>query len=673
MPNRLEGETSPYLLQHRDNPVAWWPWGPEALAVARESGKPILLSIGYAACHWCHVMAHESFEDPDIATLMNELFVNIKVDREERPDVDHHFMSALHALGEQGGWPLTMFLTSAGEPFWGGTYFPPTARYGRPGFPTILRQVAEIYAAEPQRIEHNRAALAKALARDVVAAPGAVPLPADLAGIARHLLSVLDPVNGGFRGAPKFPQPGIGAFLHRMAAMTDEHVFGEAAHLAMERICRGGIHDHAGGGFARYAVDEVWLVPHFEKMLYDNAQLLERLAALATDLPSSHPRHALYADAARRLCGWLLREMRLPHDGFASSLDADSEGEEGLFYLWTRSELDTLLGDSAATFAAAFDVTPGGNFENRSILNRLHGDLPGAVLAMERHAEGLERLLDARSSRVRPGLDDKVLADWNGLVITGLVRAGTVFDRPDWIEAAAAAFRFVSESMSPDGRLGHSSRAGTLVHPGFALDHAAMARGALALWEATGTDSYRVRATQWLDVLLDQYLDPDLGHLAMTTPDRTELTARPAPTHDDAVPNANAVFVETAIRLGAMTGNGAWTRIADDVLARLAGAFRQPLAHAALLDAAAFRQRRADVVVIADRDHPLSHAAIRLPFGHRTCLVVPSADALPPGHAASAGASGLRDVALVCAEGRCSLPLTDVAALEREVGRALLA
>src|SRR5437764_1254777 len=403
--NRLAHETSPYLLQHKHNPVDWWPWGPAALAEAKAANKPILLSIGYAACHWCHVMAHESFEDDATAKVMNELFVNIKVDREERPDIDQIYMSALHLLGERGGWPLTMFLNPAGEPFWGGTYFPKDARFGRPAFVDLLRHVAHLFRDDPNSIEQNRSALMAKLAESARPAGRVVIGAAELDRSAAQLGGLIDPVHGGTRGAPKFPQPMLLEFLWRAGERSGEARYFGAVELTLERICQGGIYDHLGGGFSRYSVDERWLVPHFEKMLYDNAQLLELLAVAhaATGLP-------LYRERAAETVGWLVREMTTSQGAFSASLDADSEGEEGKFYVWSRAELEQVLGPDAAAFAAEYDVTIEGNFEGHNILNRLKHlprsmDDPEGASADPDHLPVLRgKLLKERDKRIRPGL-----------------------------------------------------------------------------------------------------------------------------------------------------------------------------------------------------------------------------------------------------------------------------
>ncbi|HEY4773859.1 MAG TPA: thioredoxin domain-containing protein, partial [Xanthobacteraceae bacterium] len=556
--NRLARETSPYLLQHRHNPVDWWPWGPEALAEAKRTNRPILLSVGYAACHWCHVMAHESFEDDETAGVMNELFVNIKVDREERPDIDQIYMNALHLLGEQGGWPLTMFLTPAGEPIWGGTYFPKTARYGRPAFVEVCREIARLFREEPARIQHNRDALMQRLA--AVARPqrkGAIGI-AGLDEAASALAGLCDPVNGGLRGAPKFPQCGILENLWRAGLRrTDARFFG-LVELTLERMCQGGIYDHLGGGFSRYSVDERWLVPHFEKMLYDTAQILELLA-----LAWARGGKELFRTRAHETVGWLEREMITQEGAFAASLDADSEGEEGRFYLWTAAEIEAALGaNDGAFFAAAYDVTASGNFEGRNILNRL-GDSPRSPHEEARLAALRAKLARVRSGRVSPGRDDKVLADWNGLMIAALVHAGLAFGERSWLELAARAFAFIAAQMTRADRLGHSWRAGRLVFPGLASDFAAMIRAALALYEATGAASYLYSALSWQGALERHYASADSGRYYLTANDAEGLVVRPQSTLDEAVPNHNGLIAQNLVRLAALAGDDAWRARAD--------------------------------------------------------------------------------------------------------------
>ncbi|MCA8932623.1 MAG: thioredoxin domain-containing protein, partial [Rhodospirillaceae bacterium] len=460
MANRLAQETSPYLLQHADNPVDWMAWGPEALARAKAENKPILLSVGYAACHWCHVMAHECFENPQIAGLMNERFVNIKVDREERPDIDTIYQTALAMMGQQGGWPLTMFLTPDGAPFWGGTYFPPEDAYGRPGFPAVLNAIGDTYASEPDRVAHNVTALTGGLgtlAQNHAGSPFELKLLDD---IALRFSKEFDLTYGGIAGAPKFPQSPILALLWRAWRRRGENLTGprDCVLVTLTRMCQGGIYDHLGGGFARYSTDEAWLAPHFEKMLYDNAQLLELLT-----LAWQGTRDPLYAARAAETVDWLAREMIAANGAFAATLDADSEGEEGKFYVWTEAEIDDALADAglaghAETFKRVYGVTAGGNWEGKTILTR--GLAPGLEdpATEVRLAEARAALLARRAGRVRPGWDDKVLADWNGLMITALAQAGLAFGRADWLALARSAFDAVLRDLMVDGRLHHAWR-----------------------------------------------------------------------------------------------------------------------------------------------------------------------------------------------------------------------
>ena len=558
--NRLARETSPYLIQHKDNPVAWWPWGPEALAEANRTGKPILLSVGYAACHWCHVMAHESFEDPATASVMNELFVNIKVDREERPEIDEIYMNALHLLGEQGGWPLTMFLTPQGEPVWGGTYFPKDFRYGRPAFVDVLREVSRVFREEPEKIDNNRKAIVARLADRARAAGKANVGRAELDQIATRFGNLFDSTHGGIRGAPKFPQCSILELLWRAGERTgDGRNFETVAHT-LERMSQGGIYDHLGGGFSRYSVDERWLVPHFEKMLYDNAQLLELLA-----LAHARTGNDLFRERAVETVGWLAREMTTEGGAFASSLDADSEGEEGRFYVWSLGEIEAVLGkDDAAYFASHYDVTSAGNFEGHNILNRL-GTAAQSDSDEERLAQLRAKLLAARARRVRPGLDDKVLADWNGLMISALANAGALLDESDWVDRAARAFEFIARSMTKGNRIGHSWRDGRLVFPGLSSDFAAMIRAAIALHQATAMGDYLDRALGWADALECHHADPQSGGYFLTADDAEGLIVRLASTRDDALPNPNAVMAQNLVRLSLLAGDEKYRERTDQL------------------------------------------------------------------------------------------------------------
>jgi uncharacterized protein YyaL (SSP411 family) len=660
--NRLAGETSPYLLQHKHNPVDWWPWGTAALAEAKRSNKPILLSVGYAACHWCHVMAHESFEDEATARVMNDLFVNIKVDREERPDIDQIYMSALHHLGEHGGWPLTMFLTSEGEPFWGGTYFPKTARYGKPAFVDLLREIERVFRQQPQSVEQNRSALMARLSESARPQGRVVIGGAELDRAAGQIAGMIDPVHGGMRGAPKFPQPMMLEFLWRAGQRRNDRRYFGAVELSLARMGEGGIYDHLGGGFSRYSVDERWLTPHFEKMLYDNALLLELMA-----LAYQRSANDLFRTRARETVAWLGREMTTPEGAFCASLDADSEGEEGKFYVWSRAEIEAVLGkEDAEFFAAHYDATPEGNFEGHNILNRLK-HLPRSIEEEARLAPLRAKLLEARDKRVRPGLDDKVLADWNGLMIAGLVNAGAMLDEPAWIEMAARAFLFIDARMAHGDRLGHSWREGRLLLPGLASDHAAMIRAALALHEATGEHGYLERALAWQATLDRHYGNSANGGYFLTADDAHGLVVRPSATTDDATPNPNGLAAQNLIRLAVCTGQHAWRDKADRLFdGILPGANENLFAHLSLLNALDLRLRAAEMVVTGEgaRADALLAAARQLPFLDRIVLHAPSAATLPASHPAQAKvAAGSEPAAFVCVGETCSLPVTTPDAL----------
>jgi uncharacterized protein len=659
--NRLRDETSPYLLQHKHNPVEWWPWGPPALEEARRTAKPILLSVGYAACHWCHVMAHESFEDERVAAVMNALFVNIKVDREERPDIDQIYMAALHLLGEPGGWPLTMFLTPDAEPVWGGTYFPKTARYGRPGFVDVLQEMARLFRDEPARIDHNRHALMRQLKAGAPPQAGMAIGAAELDDIARRVAERIDPVHGGLRGAPKFPQTAILELLWRAGLRgTGSRCF-DLVELTLDRICSGGIYDHLAGGFSRYAVDETWLVPHFEKMLYDNAQLLDLLAVAFARAP-----RPLYRVRAHETVDWLRREMLTPEGAFAASLDADSEGQEGKFYVWSLDAIAPALGPAdAAFFAAHYDVTAAGNFEGHSILNRL-SDRPLSLdpeLPDEQRLAGLRaKLLGLRAHRVRPGCDDKILADWNGLTIAALAHAGCQFDEPSWIKLASRAFTFIAEAMTREDRLGHSWRAGRLLFPGLGSDSAAMIAAALALFEATGEGAYLEHARRWQHALDRHHGDPDGPGYFLTADDAEGLVVRPRSLADEATPNLHATTAQNLVRLAVLSGEDQWRERADALLdSLLTQVSPNVLAHAGVLNALDLRLRAAEIVIAGTESHQhvLVDEALKLPFIERIvrCADVPG----HPGHEPM-GALG-RAAAVVCVGSRCSLPVTDRAGL----------
>ena len=659
--NLLADATSPYLLQHAHNPVHWRQWGPAALEEARERDRPILISIGYAACHWCHVMAHESFEKEETAALMNRLFVNIKVDREERPDIDHIYMTALHALGAQGGWPLTMFLSPDGAPLFGGTYWPPEPRWGRPSFPQILHAVDKAWAEKREALLTQGANLKAFFAEMSEVKGGGAIAPSDLSTIAAAFLRQLDPIHGGLGSAPKFPNAPIFRFLWNEAFRANNPAAKEATRKLLVSLCEGGIYDHLGGGFARYSVDAEWHVPHFEKMLYDNAQIFELLALAYADAPNP-----LFAERAEETFGWLMREMRVGGDerfAFAASQDADQAGEEGSYYTWTEAEIDAALGADAASFKAAYDVRPEGNWEERNVLRRTlapHGD----AATETRLAESRETLFALRNQRPKPGLDDKILADWNGLMIAALARFHSFAFAPSCLAAARRAFAFIDETLRDDmGRLVHAWRAGRVGAAGMLDDHAAMARAALALFEATGERAYLSRAVALVEESQDIF-GADDGSLFITARDAADVpTARPRHAHDGATPSGIGLIAEVFARLYHLIGDARWRRDGERLIAAFASS-RDALAQSPLLLAAADFMERAAVVVVAgdandERAKALASVALASPHP-ATCVLRTSNGADWPERSPGHGRAPVNGApaAYLCRGSVCSLPVT---------------
>jgi uncharacterized protein len=669
--NRLGEETSPYLLQHKDNPVHWQAWSEATLAAAKAADKPILLSIGYAACHWCHVMAHESFEDRQVAEQMNELFVNIKVDREERPDLDAIYQHALALMGEQGGWPLTMFLTSEGEPFWGGTYFPPEQRWGRPGFPQILEAMSNAYAGDRDKVAKNVVALREALQRLGRPERGGSIARKQLDPIAERLLREVDQLHGGIGSAPKFPQTGILELLWRAWKRTGQAPYRDAVLKALDAMCQGGIYDHLGGGFARYSTDARWLVPHFEKMLYDNAELVDLMTLVWQETKS-----ALYLQRVGETLDWVGREMLTPEAGFASSLDADSEHEEGKFYVWSETEIDAVLGSHAALFKPFYDVTPEGNWEEKTIFNRSKAPEFGDEETERALALCRSLLFRVREDRVRPGWDDKVLADWNGLMIAAMANAGLVFNRPAWVELARHAFEFVRREMvRADGRLLHSWRGGRARHPASVDDYANLCRAALALYEAAGDENLLGQACDWVAILDRYYWDAAEGGYFFAANDTEGLIARPKTAADSAVPAGNGTLVGVLTRLAVLTGDESYQRRAEAIVETFSGEIARnffPLA--TLLNNVELLDKPLQIVVVGEKEDPASqalHRAVyRVSLPNRVVLTLSPGAPLPPTHPASGkGLVDGKSAAYVCEGPVCSLPLTDPETLLETLAR----
>ena len=573
MPNRLANETSPYLLQHAENPVDWHPWGPEALDKAKRGDKPILLSIGYAACHWCHVMAHESFEDEETARLMNENFVNIKVDREERPDLDGIYMQAVQAMTGHGGWPMTMFLLPDGSPFYGGTYFPPDDRHGLPSFRRVLQSVADAYSKRRDGVTQSAEQLKQIYESNLAGARSSGTLsPQMLETAYRALTQGYDAQHGGFGTAPKFPATMVLDFLLRYWKRTGTSHALEIVERSFRKMARGGIYDQIGGGFARYAVDAVWLVPHFEKMLYDNA-LLTRLGA--------HLWQATKDDEIRRVTTetveWVDREMTSPEGGFYSSLDADSEGHEGKFYVWSEDEIDSLLGADARAFKSYYGVTPGGNFEGKNILF-VAPDRPAAAARSSVDKELLDAILargkkilyESRAKRVWPGRDEKILASWNGLMLRGIATVARAFTRADFKDLAIRNADFLSREMVSKGRVMRSHKEGVTRITGFLEDHAAVALGLLAVYELTFDERWVDRAREIADAMIAWFWDDQTGAFFDTAKDAEQLITRPRDVTDNATPSGTSLAVDLLLHLSELQQDTDYRRRAAFTLEALA-------------------------------------------------------------------------------------------------------
>ncbi len=661
MGNRLAQETSPYLLEHASNPVDWFPWGEEALTRARTEHKPILLSIGYSACHWCHVMARESFEDPDTAALMNRDFVSIKVDREERPDLDQVYMRAVQGMTGSGGWPMTVFLLPDGTPFFAGTYFPPTERFGMPSFKRVLGAVADAFTKRPADVEETAAQVRDFLNRPSVPLARGEITPALLDEAAMQLERDVDPVHGGFGGAPKFPQPMLVEVLLRHHVRTGQPAALATALQTLRAMAAGGMNDQLGGGFHRYSVDDRWLVPHFEKMLYDNA-LLARAYLDAWQL-THDPALARVVDATLR---FVLREMTSPEGGFYSSLDADSEGEEGRFYLWTPQELEAVLGIAdAGALGSAFDVTAAGNFEGRNIL---HPVVPDALEILD---ASRDRLMAARAQRVRPHRDEKVIAGWNGLMLRAVADAGRVLDRPDLVMAAEANARFLLSSMRQDGRMRRSYKDGRAPLPGYLEDQAAVADGVLSLYEATFDPRWLGEIRSLVREMLAAFWDEPQGAFFDTAADQERLVTRPQDVTDNAIPSGTSLAVDVLLHAGMLLGEPTWVDIARATLERLAPtAAKAPLAFGRLLTALDFHLGRlVELAVIGEAAEPQTRRLLKVVreryLPNRLVAVSPIAGTIPL--LADRRALDGKATAYLCEGFTCQAPTTDPTELARQL------
>ena len=613
MTNQLAGETSPYLQQHADNPVDWRPWGEAALKLAREQDKPILLSVGYSACHWCHVMAHESFEDPEVAATMNRLFVNIKVDREERPDLDQIYQTAHHMLTQRaGGWPLTMFLTPAQKPFFGGTYFPKSPRYGLPGFGALLEQVAQAYRSKRAEIDLQNESLLEFMNRSLPSPPsGEVALgAAPIAAAAADLRANFDEAHGGLGGAPKFPHPYELAFCLRAAGSNGDTRLRELVMLTLEKMAQGGIYDQLGGGFCRYSVDQYWLIPHFEKMLYDNGPLLK----LYTDawLITGNP---LFARVCEETVAWVIREMQSPEGGYYSSLDADSEHEEGKYYVWSREEAEALLNeDEIAVVFPHYGLERPPNFENHAWNLYVARPLQAVAEQLRRDPAECERLLQgarrtllaAREKRVRPGRDDKILTSWNALMIEGMAHAARAFGREDWLASARRALDFLGNRMLKNGRLLATYKDGRAHLNAYVDDYAFLLAATLEMLQAEFRIADLEFASGVADALLEHFEDRDAGGFFFTSHDHERLILRPKPGHDNATPSGNGVAALALTRLGHLLGKTRYLQAAEATMKQFYSAMAQhPAGYATLCAALAELLEPTQTVVLRGPRGPL--------------------------------------------------------------------
>jgi hypothetical protein len=666
--NRLANESSPYLLGHKDNPVDWYAWGAEALAAAAAQNKPILLSIGYTACHWCHVMEKESFSNTQTAALMNDNFINIKVDREERPDVDALYQASANLMGLQGGWPLTIFLTPKGEPYFAGTYYPDEERLGHPAFKKVLADVARLYREQGDQLAQATANVITQLTnlwhRDMRG-----PLDASLIDTgALRIAQRFDMFFGGPTGAMKFPSVVLLEVLWRAFLRSGMPQFMQLTSITLDNILLGGLFDHIGGGFARYCTDERWLIPHFEKMLNDNAMLLELMTGVW-----QFNRNNLCRARIEETATFLLRDMR-NGDAFAASIDADSEGEEGKYYVWSEAEIDAALkGTFAAKFKAAYNVTREGPFQGRNILHRIASPAPypqseadEALLAKQR-----ELLLKVRQSRVAPAVDDKVLADWNGLAIAALANAGAVLQNAEWTTAAIRAFDFVVKALGEGDRLHHSWRAGKRSRNAFADDYAHMARAALILFEIVGDKRYLEFAKTWVRTLNEHYWDPVNGGYFYTSDDAEPLIVRARMVVDQPTPSANGTLLQVLTRLTMVTGDRAYAERVNTMLNGFAGeAARVWMSMGSYFNGLEYAVSDLHLVVVGPLNHPKTHELTAAILGRalpNRCLTVVGPDEVFPADHPMHGKTMVngQPTAYVCQRQTCSAPITNPVTLSQ--------
>jgi uncharacterized protein len=674
--NRLANETSPYLLQHKDNPVDWFPWGAEALGQAKRENKPVLLSVGYSACHWCHVMAHESFEDETTAQLMNEHFINIKVDREERPDVDSIYMNAVQAMTGQGGWPMTVVMTSDGKPFFGGTYFPPDDRYGRPSFKRVLLGLADAWKNRRAEVEESANTMKQYLSKLSTISDAGELSPDILPEALANLSKTFDARHGGFGGAPKFPpHSALRLLLHQSDDMSQQ-----MAHTTLEKMATGGIYDQLGGGFARYSVDAIWLVPHFEKMLYDNAQLVQRYTE-----GYAKTQNPLYKKTIEETLEFVQRELMSPEGGFYSALDADSEGEEGKFYVWSEREFDAVLtdvglGEDSTLAKRYFGVSSAGNFEGHTILERSFPEeaiMQQFGLSQEELASKIStvqtKLFEARAKRIRPGLDDKILTSWNSLMMAAFADAGRVLKRQDYIDVAITNSNFIRKNLYAGGRLKHTYKNGEARIQGLLEDYAYLGLALVSLYRATFDSQWLLLSLELADTITKHFADTNGGFFS-TADDAEALIIRPKNFFDSPMPSENAATAELLLILSRYTDNREWDNLATNTLKTMTEAMRkQPNGFASLLCAleivfappqeiAVFGNKEEAREMLEYLDHHASpHAVVALIED----LSNPLISKLP--FLRERGRVDNKTTVYVCEAGVCKLPVTTLEALREQL------
>jgi len=659
--NKLEKETSPYLLEHKGNPVEWYAWNDAALNRAKKENKPILLSIGYSACHWCHVMAHESFENIKIAKLMNKYFINIKVDREERPDLDAVYQNALQVFGEHGGWPLTMFLTPDLEPFWGGTYFPPVPKFGKLAFPDILKSISNAFIKEKDKIKKSADLIKKGIIEGTKNISGPSITPNLSKHVSLSLINLIDKTYGGIEGAPKFPNVPIFKNILRFSlsnSFSEKHGTTEKTGIyqTLNKICLGGIYDHVGGGFSRYSTDDKWLVPHFEKMLYDNAQLIEFLI-----YGYQAYKETMFKNRIFEIIGWVLREMKIKNGGFASAIDADSEGEEGKFYIWTKKEIEKILGKKSVEFCKTYNVTNEGNWENKNILNL---KTKRNINETKKDKILLNKLFIERKKRIRPGLDDKILTDCNGLMINALAKAGWVFNKKEWLNEARNVYKFIIQNLIYKNELYHSWKNKKIKTFATLEDYTNLLRCSVTLFITTNKKEYLDNAKDLLKKILEKFKDKVGGGFYTTSEKTKDVITRLKSIYDTAVPSGISQIIESSAKLFYLTGENYYFNEANLAVKSISGNMQKNFfSSASLINANELLQNGIQIILFKTRkksDFLMLEKIKQLYLPNIIYQEVWDSNELPKKHPAYGKKNKENKTTIyVCQKQTCSLPITN--------------